>query len=49
MDKEQMTPDAALDAAMDTIGDFDDVAEMDTVVEEEYGADQIQVLEGLTF
>ncbi len=42
-----MTPDAALDAAMDTIGDFDDVAEMDTVVEEEYGADQIQVLEGL--
>lgn len=47
MDKEQMTPETAMDAAMETIGDFDDVAEMDTVVEEEYGADQIQVLEGL--
>ena len=29
------------------IGDFDDVESMDTVVTEEYGADQIQVLEGL--
>lgn len=29
------------------IGEFDDVESMDTVVTEEYGADQIQVLEGL--
>ncbi len=29
------------------IGEFDDVNSMDTVVTEEYGADQIQVLEGL--
>ena len=29
------------------IGEFDDVETMDTVVTEEYGADQIQVLEGL--
>lgn len=29
------------------IGDFDDVEAMDTLVEGEYGADQIQVLEGL--
>ena len=29
------------------IGDFDDVESMDTLVEGEYGAEQIQVLEGL--
>ena len=29
------------------IGEFDDVESMDTLVTEEYGADQIQVLEGL--
>lgn len=37
----------ALEEAIEEIGDFDDVAEMDTVVEEEYDASQIQVLEGL--
>ena len=36
--------EAELEAA---IGEFDDVESMDTLVTEEYGADQIQVLEGL--
>ena len=32
---------------IEEIGEFDDVEEMDTLVTEEYGAEQIQVLEGL--
>ena len=36
--------EAELEAA---IGEFDDVESMDTLVTDEYGADQIQVLEGL--
>lgn len=47
MDKDQKTTEQALEEAIEEIGDFDDVAEMDTVVEEEYDASQIQVLEGL--
>ncbi len=47
MDKDQKTTEQALEKAIEEIGDFDDVAEMDTVVEEEYDASQIQVLEGL--
>ena len=39
--------DEAVQAKEAAIGDFDDIEEMDTVVEEEYGAEQIQVLEGL--
>ncbi len=34
-------------ALEEEIGEFDDVDSMDTLVTEEYGADQIQVLEGL--
>ena len=47
LDKDQKTTEQALEEAIEEIGDFDDVAEMDTVVEEEYDASQIQVLEGL--
>jgi len=40
--------EAAKEAELEAeIGEFDDVDEMNTRVEEEYGADQIQVLEGL--
>lgn len=39
--------EAALEEAIENIGDFDDVAEMDTQVTETYDASQIQVLEGL--
>ena len=39
--------DEAVQAKEAAIGDFDDIEEMDTIVEEEYGAEQIQVLEGL--
>lgn len=39
---------AAREAELEAeIGEFDDVESMDTLVTEEYGADQIQVLEGL--
>lgn len=39
--------DEAVQAKEASIGEFDDVEEMDTIVEEDYGAEQIQVLEGL--
>ena len=39
--------DVAVQAKEAAIGEFDDIEEMDTLVEDEYGADQIQVLEGL--
>ncbi len=39
--------DEAVQAREADIGEFDDIEEMDTLVDEEYGAEQIQVLEGL--
>ncbi len=39
--------DEAVQAEEAAIGEFDDIEEMDTLVDDEYGADQIQVLEGL--
>ena len=39
--------DEAVQAKEAAIGEFDDIEEMDTLVDDEYGADQIQVLEGL--
>ena len=39
--------DEAVQAKEASIGEFDDIEEMDTLVDEEYGAEQIQVLEGL--
>ena len=39
--------DEAVQAREAAIGEFDDIEEMDTLVDEEYGAEQIQVLEGL--
>lgn len=54
LENENMSPDlltekqdAAFAEAMEEVGDFDNVAEIDTQVTEEYDASQIQVLEGL--
>ena len=43
----EQAADEAVQAKEAAIGEFDDVEEMDTIVEEDYGAEQIQVLEGL--